>query len=477
MASIQWVQQPLPNWVPEMVDNVMEADIAESPSVLAIRQKPPVSHQDSALPLSTASEDSTLTVSPQGTTTALSNDQFLQKPMGVHGGTTFWSVPTIHKYTAEHAKDIPAAARLHAMSVHRIEKHWRGVDVATCCLPPELEQKTPYSLAMLTRLDKLAYLTAKKHDEALRLMRYAHKARRALEEAREPKLPSRVSTTPAAVWKQCKAHVAESTIWENREGLLLQDIDQAIAITLAQNKKERNQKQFLVPEGQTKREVKKRVMKERRKEKREVEKVVRTVVGSKVLGVPKLPIDGKKGNEKQQNEYKEVEKMLGRGLRKGERKQVGRTRRKIAASTAEKNGLKYSLAWAGPSGSISMVQGLEAVGEGGDAKDQEKTTKQAEKAPGMSKEGLKFIQENNYVDDLTFKEILGRELDALVVAHLAGEAMDVHKVSGQNAEVIAEHKETDDGKDTESSLSKAMRDHCISHSQTFELGNDHEMHL
>ncbi|GIZ42657.1 hypothetical protein CKM354_000591600 [Cercospora kikuchii] len=477
MTSIQSVQQPLPNTIPEMVDNVMEeADIAEGPRVLALRQKPPFSREGSAPPLSPASEDLALTMSSQSTTAALNNDQFLQKPMDMHGETTFWSVPAIHRYTEEQAKDIPAAARLHAMAIHRIEKHWRGVDVATCCLPPELETKTPYSLAMLTRLDKLAYLTAKKHDEALRLMRYAHKTRRALEEACEPKLPSRVSTTPPAVWKQCKVHVVESTIWENREGLLLQDIDQAIAITLAETKKERNQEQYLVPEGQTKREVKKRVMRKRRKEKREVEKVIRTVVGSKILGVPKLPIDGEEGNEKLQNEYKEVEKMLGRELRTEERKQVGRTRRNIAASTAEKGKFKYST-WSGPIGSISTVHGVAAVGEGRDAKDQRKTTKPAEERPAMSKEGLKFIQENNYVKKCPSKETLGRELDAMLAAYRLAEAMDVDKVSGQNAEVIAEHKETDDDKDTESSLSKAMRDHCISHSKTFELGNDHEMHL
>ncbi|PPJ60207.1 hypothetical protein CBER1_08859 [Cercospora berteroae] len=483
MTSIQWVQQPLPNTVPEMVDNVMEADIAEGPSVLALRQKPPVSRQGSASPLSPATEASTLTVSPKSTTTALNSDQFLQKPMGAHGGTTFWSVPPVYKYTTEQAKDIPAAARLHAMSVHRIEKHWRGVDVATCCLPPELEKNTPYSLAMLTRLDKLAYLTAKKHDEALRLMRYAHKTRRALEEAREPKLPSRVSTTPTAVWKQCKAHVAESTIWENREGLLLQDIDQAIAITLAENKKERNQKQLLVPEGQTKREVKKRVMKERRKEKREVEKVIRTVVGSKVLGVPKLPIDGKEGNEKQQNEYKEVEKLLGRGLRKGERKQVGRTRRKIAALTAEKGRLKYSLVSSGPIGSgrgIFMVQGLEAAGEGENGKAQEKTTKPAEKKPGLSEEGLKFIQENNYVDELTLEDLVMQKV--LSTPRTAEGPMDLDKVSGQNTSAGAiEHSETGAetgaGNDIEQSLSSAMREHSISQDKKSELGNDNEMQL
>ncbi|CAK1357468.1 hypothetical protein CB0940_07799 [Cercospora beticola] len=480
MASIQWVQQPLPNWVPEMVDNVMVADVAESPSVLALRQKPPVSRQSSAPSLSPASEDSTLTVSPQSTITALSNGQFLQKPMGMHGGTTFWSVPPAHKYTAEQAKDMPAAARLHALSIHRIEKHWRGVDVATCCLPPELEKKTPYSLAMLTRLDKLAYLTAKKHDEALRLMRYAHKTRRAVEEASVPKPHSRVSTMPKDIWKQCKVHAVEPTVWENREGLLLQDIDQAIAIILAENKKERNQKQFLVPEGQTKREVKKRVMKERRNEKREVEKVIRTVVGSKVLGASKLPIDGHEGNEKQQNEYKEVEKMLGRGLRKGERKQVGRTRRKIAASTAEKNGLKYSLAWSGPSGSISVVQGLEAAGEGENGKAQEKTTKQAEKKPGLSEEGLKFIQENNYIDKLSLEDLIVQK--ALSTAKPAGETMDLDAGSAQDTSAgSTEHSktgtETGAGKGIEQSLSSAMREHSISQSKGSELRSDNEMQL
>ncbi|KAM3425431.1 hypothetical protein BST61_g7377 [Cercospora zeina] len=428
-------------------------------------------------------------MSPGSADIPVTNDQFLQKPTDILDGTTrtLWNVPAVYKYNQEQAHAIPAAAKLHAMSVHRIEKHWHGVNVATGCLPPELESKTPYSLAMLTRLDELAYLTVKKHEEALSVLRYAHKERRAGEEEDDggPKLHPRISTVPKEIWKQNKAQVVESTIWENREGLLLQDVDRAVAIMLAEGKKVRNEKTFSVKEGEKKGDVKRRIMRERKKEKREVEKVVRKVVGSKTLERRGGTGDDDKKGEKAENEYDEIEKLLGRGLRKWERKQVGRTRQKIAASAAAGSGGSSmptsSLASSGQGGSVFMVGGLVGHAGSGDVNDNEKKTKAVEKTPAMSEEGRKFLQEHKYVDDLSLQELLEQKM--LSLGQATGETMVVDKVPAHDPlERTDKHtrNETGEGKDAEELLSNAMRDRTISPGKNAnggELEGDTKMQL
>ncbi|KAF2211798.1 hypothetical protein CERZMDRAFT_98230 [Cercospora zeae-maydis SCOH1-5] len=443
---------------------------------VTMTDEPPETRQDSAQPISLAIERHTAhtsssfidsgETSPQSTDITINNDQFLQKPMAVLGRTSLWNVPAIYKYRPEQAKDIPAAAKVHAMSIHRIEKHWRNVKVAaTGCLPPELESKTPYSLAMLTRLDKLAYLTAKKHGEALGLLRYVYTERRAVEQAiGGPKLPSRISTVPSEIWKQNKAQVVESRIWENREGLILRDVDRAVATTLAEGKKGINEKRLFVREGEGRRDAKKRVRRERKLEKREVERVVGKVVGLKMLESCRGAGDENGGKlDKSQKEYQEVEKLLGRSLRKGERRQIGRTRKKIVASVAAGSGgngeLTYSLASSGQGGSIFIVRGPAGYGEEDDYNDSEKKMKATEKTPAMSEEGRKFLQEHKYVDNLSLQDPLRQKGPAL----------------GQTTRDTIQHTdtgiETGEFKDTEESLSSAMRDHSISPSK---IANDGE---
>ncbi|USW53949.1 hypothetical protein Slin15195_G072680 [Septoria linicola] len=295
------------------------------------------------------------------------DQQYLQRSMIV-GARTPWQVPQVLKYKNHDVETTPSAAKLHALAVKRIERHWHK-DVATECLPLELERTTPYSLALLTRLDALANHTRDDHERGVSLLREAFEQRRSQEAAYGgDTLLDIVTTRPDLVGKQRRSKVVEDEIWENRTGIMLKDVDRATRSAVKVATKAR----YAKAPGETKATMQARVKKERRKTAKELAATARRVVALRL---------------KKDEEFKEIEHRLGHKLLRNQRKDVTKIRK--AQFNSAGKGITYSMAASGPYGDIVTVKGLgSSVGRDTDAE-----------RPGLSEEGRRFLEDNNIKTD------------------------------------------------------------------------------